>query len=510
MTWKFLRCLGVALACVCSAASYGDDSAAAEKSDSAEAKKEDKKAVHETLSVTEHSVKIDGKKVDYTATAGRLTLLNDKDEPTARMFFVAYTRDTKEPSKRPVTFCFNGGPGSASVWLHLGMLGPKRIVLPKGPTMPKPPTGLVDNEYSLLDVTDLVFIDPVSTGFSRPEKVDKKSDFHGYSEDIESVGQFIHDYTTRFNRWGSEKYILGESYGGLRAAGLTGYLQSRYRMELNGAVIVSGVINFQTLRFTYGNDLPYIVFLPAYAATAWYHKALDEELQELSVDEVVKRAEKFAYGAYATALLEGGRLGRRKTRAIAKQVSQLTGLSSKYVEGSNLRVSMQRFAKELLRNRDLVVGRFDGRYTGVSRMREGDSPDYDPSGAAVFGAFTSAMNQYLRNDLEIEENRVYEILTGKVHPWSYDDFENRYVNASETMRSAMAKNPWLRVFIAAGYYDLATPATAIDYTMDHLALTPERRKNVTTRYYEGGHMMYTHLPALAKLRDDLKKFYAAE
>lgn len=484
----------------------------ADKADSGkDPKKEgDKKSIHETLSVTKHTATIGGQKIAYTATAGRLTLLDDNEkDPTARMFFIAYTRDDGKPGNRPVTFCFNGGPGSCSVWLHLGMLGPKRVVLPDEPVFARPPARLVNNDFSLLDVTDLVFIDPVSTGFSRPEKPEDKSDFHGFHEDINSVGQFIHDYTTRFGRWGSPKYILGESYGGLRAAGLSGHLQDRYRIELNGAVIVSGVINFQTLRFTYGNDLPNIVFLPAYAATAWYHKALDDDLQSKSVAEVCEIAEKFAFGRYATALLAGDGLGKKKRAAIAKELSRLTGLSEEFVNASDLRISMQRFGKELLRDRDLVVGRFDSRYTGVSRTRAGETPDFDPSGAAVFGAFTGAMNQYLHDDLEVKEDRVYEILTGKVHPWSYDAFENRYVDASETLRQAMASNPWLKIFIAAGYYDLATPPTAMEYTISHLALTPERRENVTTRMYEGGHMMYVNLSALEQLRKDLLDFYSS-
>lgn len=473
-----------------------------------DADSDDKKnVVREELSTTQHTVVIDGQEIAYTATAGRLTMLDDDEEPTARMFFVAYTRDEVETRDRPITFCFNGGPGSSSVWLHLGMLGPKRVQLPAKPTMPKPPASLVENEFSLLDVTDLVFIDPISTGYSRPEDPDESSDFHGYDEDIRSVGQFIHDYITRFGRWGSPKYVLGESYGGLRAAGLSGHLRDRYRIELNGAVIVSGVINFQTLRFTHGNDLPYIVFLPAYAATAWYHKALDESRQKKSVEQIAAEAEKFALGPYAAALLAGDALSGKKRSAIAKRLSQLTGLSQQYIEDSNLRVTMRAFGKELLRDRDLVVGRFDSRYRGVSRRRVGESPDYDPSGAAVFGAFTSAMNQYLYDDLQVREDRVYEILTGRVHPWSYDDFENRYVNASETLRQAMASNPWMKIFIAAGYYDLATPPAAMDYTIDHLGLTKERRKNVTTRYYEGGHMMYVHLPALEQLRKDLIEFY---
>lgn len=466
-------------------------------------------SVHETLSTTTGSIDIGGATIDYTATAGRLTIKDETNEkPLSRMFFVAYTKDDADAGDRPVTFCFNGGPGSCAVWLHLGMLGPRRVALPEGPTTPRPPYELVDNEYSLLDVTDLVFIDPVSTGYSRPEDAKKKSDFHGYQEDLKSVGQFIHDYTTRYGRWGSPKFVLGESYGGLRAAGLCGHLRDRYRMELNGAVIVSGVIDFQTIAFQLNNDLPYVTFLPSYAATAWYHGDLSKAMQAKSVEEIFAEARRFARGPYATALLAGDELSSKKRQRIAARLSELTGLSVDYLLGSNLRVPMQQFGKELLRDRDLAVGRFDGRYTGVSRKQVSEYPDFDPSGAAVFGAFTGAMNQYLRDELKVEQEGVYEILTGKVHPWSYDGFKNRYVNAAETLREAMAANPWLKVFVAAGYYDLATPPAAIEHTISHLGLTPEHRKNVTFGYYEGGHMMYTNVSSLAKLREDLLPFYA--
>ena len=359
----------------------------------------------------------------------------------------------------------------------------------------------------MLDVTDLVFVDPVSTGYSRPAKDVSKSEFHGYEEDVVSVGQFIHDYTTRFQRWPSPKFLCGESYGGIRAAGLSGHLRDRYNMELNGIVVVSGAINFQTLRFSNSNDLPCILFLPTYAATAWYHKALPADLQQLPLKDVVAQAEQFSQSEYTLALMKGTALDEDQFNATAEKLARLTGLSTSYVKASKLRIPMGRFGKELLRNRERTIGRFDSRYSNLDRDSAGESYEFDASGAAIFGPFTAAFNDYIRRDLKFEEERVYEILTGNVHPWSYRGFENRYVDASETLREAMTANPSLKLFVACGYYDLATPHFAMDYTIDHLALSPERKSNVEKHYYEGGHMMYIHEPSMLTLRSDLLKFY---
>jgi carboxypeptidase C (cathepsin A) len=303
-----------------------------------------------------------------------------------------------------------------------------------------------------------------------------KSEFHGYEEDIQSVGQFIHDYTTRFLRWGSPRFLCGESYGGLRAAGLTAHLQERYNMELNGVLIISGAVNFQTLRFSSSNDLPNLCFLPGYAATAWYHKALSPEMQARPVADVVADAERFALGPYAAALLKGTAISETEERAVAKQMSVLTGLSEEYLLRARLRVSMGRFGKELLRSRGLTIGRFDSRYTNRDRDDAGETYEFDASGAAIFGPFTATFNDYV---------------------------------ASESLRRAMTANPSLKVFAACGYYDLATPHFAMDYTLDHLGLAKPLLSNITKKYYEGGHMMYIHQPSMIQLRDDLLKFYGA-
>ena len=505
------------------------------KTNAAKPKTDDKpkETVEEKITQTAHEVEIDGQTVGYVATAGRMALRNDEGEPIARVFFIAYhkTGDTKPQYKsvptgpkstkgalpdpdpaRPVTFCFNGGPGSSSVWLHLGMLGPRRVVLSDDATPVRPPFEMTDNEFSLLDKTDLVFIDPVSTGFSRAEEEDKKSAFHGYDEDLQSVAHFIHNYVSRFNRWGSPKFILGESYGGLRVAGLTGRLRDVFNIELNGAVIVSGVVNFQTLAFAEGNDLPYWLFVPTYAATAWYHGKLSDELQSKPVAEVVKMAEEFAAGPYAKVLAAAAGADPKERKEVIQRYSELTGLSTDFLEDVHLRVHMQQFGRELLREDDKTLGRFDGRYTTPVFYGNGETPEYDASGAAIFGPFTAAINHYLSNELNVPRDTapdgIYEILTGKVRPWNYGPFENRYVNASGALSEAMTANPFLHLFVAAGYYDLATPHFAIDYTLDHLTLPPERRENVRTEYYEGGHMMYVHTPSLEKMRADLVEWYA--
>jgi carboxypeptidase C (cathepsin A) len=484
-------------------------------------------------SVTHHTATIDGREIKYTATAGKMLMTTDEGEPKAHVFFVAYTvddpdedeadedadendededetDDDSEPApsnSRPVTFCFNGGPGSSSVWLHLGMLGPTRVKLDSDAQPLPPPHQLIPNPYSLLDVTDLVFIDPVSTGFSRPVKGENKSQFHGYDEDLRSVGQFIHDYTSKYARWASPKFLLGESYGGIRAAGLAGELRDRYYLELNGLILISAVVDFQTLMAGGHNDIAYALFLPSYAATAWYHKALGDDLQDEALEDVVEEAEEFAAGDYLEALAAGDTLRGNRRRRVIRRMAELTGLSEDYIDAANLRVNMPRFGKELLRSRERVVGRFDSRYTGIDRTTLGEFAEHDPSADAVFGTFTSALNDYLRSTLKVEEPRVYEILTGQVQPWDYSEFTNRYVDASETLRQAMTQNPFLRVYAACGYYDLATPSFAMKYTRDHLGLAPEVRNHFTLGEYEGGHMMYAHEPSLEKLREELVDFY---
>ncbi len=371
-----------------------------------------------------------------------------------------------------------------------------------------PPYKIVDNESSILDVTDIVFIDPVTTGYSRPAPGEADKQFHGVQEDVQSVGDFIRLWTTRNRRWGSPKFLAGESYGTTRAAGLSGYLQQRYGMYLNGIMLISSILNFQTAEFDVGNDLPYMLFLPTYTAIAWYHKKLPNDLQG-DLQKAIAESKSFAIGEYQDALTAGDTLPAGKRTEIAQKLSRLTGLSADYIDRANLRIEIQRFDKELMKNERRTVGRLDGRFTGIDSDAAGEQPDYDPSLAAIVGPYTATINEYVRGELKFESDVPYEFLTGRVRPWNYAPYENRYVNVAETLRRAMTQNPFLRVFVGKGYYDLATPFFAAEYTFDHLGLDPTLRPHISGGYYEAGHMMYVHHDSLMKLKQDLAKFIQA-
>lgn len=457
-------------------------------------------------SVTKHSIIINGKKIDYTATAG-LMPLKEKDGKTtsAHIFFIAYTKDgVTDSAKRPVTFSFNGGPGSSSVWMHMGLLGPKRVKLQDNGFAVAPPYEFLDNDQSFLDETDLVFIDPVGTGYSRPEKPDDGKKFWGLKEDTQSVAEFIRLYVTKNTRWTSPKFLIGESYGTTRAAALSGELQQRHHMNLNGIMLLSTVLDFQTIHFGDGNDLPYVLFLPTYTATAWYHKKLPADLQKLTLNEVLKQAEAFALGDYNQALLRGTSIESAKRAAIVKQTARLTGLSESYVDRANLRISMQRFGAELLRDQNLNVGRFDSRYTSFMRDPLSSSGERDPSFDAVGSAYASTFNQYIRAELKYEEDKPYTILGG-VGPWNWGE-ENSFVNVADTLAEAMTSNPFMKVHVSCGLYDLAAPWLASRYTFNHLNTNPAFAKNIIIDDYTAGHMMYLNLPDLKKQKLDLAKF----
>ena len=472
-------------------------------------KTKDEKKPEEKVVQTKHSVKIGGQEIKYTATAGTILLKLEDGTPKASVFYVAYTKDdVTDTAKRPVTFTFNGGPGSASIWLHLGAFGPRRVEMGDAGALLPPPYKLVDNEYSLLDMTDLVFVDPVSTGYSRAVPGEAPKQFHGIEEDIQSVGDFIRLYATRNKRWTSPKFLAGESYGTTRAAGLSGYLQQRYGMYLNGIILISSILNFQTAEFDTGNDLPYILYFPTYTAIAWYHKKLSADLQS-DLQKGLVESRSFAAHEYADALMGGDSLPGARRAEIAQKLSRLTGLSAEYIERSNLRIEIQRFDKELLREQRRTVGRLDGRFTGIDENAAGARPDYDPSLAAIVGPYTATFHDYVRGDLKFESDLFYEYLTGRVQPWSYESYQNKYVNVAETLRSAMTQNPFLRVFVGKGYYDLATPFFAAEYTFDHLSLDESLRAHLSGGYYEAGHMMYVHQPSLAKLKQDLAQFIRA-
>jgi carboxypeptidase C (cathepsin A) len=467
---------------------------------------------------TSHEVVVGGETVAYTAVCGTIVVREEREKKgeqegefegeraRAAMFFVAYTRSgVADPAARPITFSFNGGPGSSSVWLHLGALGPRRVEMGDVDGLLPPPYGLVDNAHSLLDVSDLVFIDPVGTGYSRPVTGEKAKDFHTLDKDIESVGEFIRLYATRYGRWRSPKFLIGESYGTTRAAGLAPHLHERYGMTMNGVMLVSVVLDFATIAFGAGNDLPYLLYLPGYTAAAWYHGRLEPDLQQ-DLGGAVAEAETFARGDYALALLQGTRLPSDRHRETARRVARYTGLSPEFVERCDLRVGDQRFFKELLRDEGRTIGRLDSRFTGTDRDHVGEVPEYDPSLSAILGPYAAAVNDYVRRELEYESDLPYEVLSLKVYEgWTYER-DNDYVRVSDSLRKAMTGNPALRVLVASGLYDLATPPAATDYTIDHLGLPEELRENIAVHTYEAGHMMYVHPPSLAKLKDDLARF----
>ena len=458
---------------------------------------------------TQHVIHVNGQEIHYTATTGTLLLKKEDGKPKASMFYVAYTLDGADASKRPITYAFNGGPGSSSVWLHIGALGPKRVELtPDGSAVP-PPYHLVDNQGTALVFSDIVFIDPVTTGFSRAAPGEDPRQFHGLEGDLSSVADFIRLYTTHYGRWSSPKFLAGESYGTTRASALSKYLLEKEGIYLNGITLISSVLNFGTLSFKPGNDLPYILFLPTYTATAWYHKKLPPDLQKQDLKQVTDEARKFAGTTYAQALMRGDQLPQGERREVIQQVARFTGLSAQYVEEANLRISISRFTKQLLRDEKRTVGRYDSRQEGIDVDAAGEEPEYDPSYAAVQGAFTAAFNAYLRHDLNWQSDLPYEILTSKVRPWNYSEFTNSYVNVAERLRSAMSQNPFMKIMVANGYYDLATPFYATEYTFHHMDLDPKLRSNVSFMYCDAGHMLYLKQSCLDSLHQHMTSFYGS-
>lgn len=461
----------------------------------------------------EHTINIQGKTLAYESLAGTLDVKSDAGKNNAHIFFTAYFLKGAPSQNRPLTFCFNGGPGSSSIWLHMGVLGPKRVVIHDlGENVP--PGRYENNPYTLLADSDLVFVDPVSTGFSRAADGVEAKQFYGVEEDIASVAEFVREFTTIYNRWGSPKFLLGESYGTLRVVGLADKLYESYYMNVNGLILISSCLDFQTSGIDSDNDLSYALILPSYAATAWYHKKLSPEFQKKTLQEILTEAEQFACNDYATALLLGDELDKKKKTQIAEKLAALTGLSVNYIERANLRIPNYRFYKKLLQDSQKVIGHFDSRYTGTDFDGLSEMNGYDPSFDAVTGSFTSAFQEYLQKDLKVERNSPYYIINRDVQPWNWGQ-KNRpagfgYLSLSDQLRSAMIKNPSLQVFIASGYYDLVTPYFAANYTINHLHLQKQLRDNVIQAYYDAGHMMYLHEPSLVKFTQDLKQFLKTE
>ncbi len=450
----------------------------------------------EKSSVTRGSVRIGGQTVNYTATAATYVIKADDGSPKAVFFFAAYTKDgVTDISKRPVSFVYNGGPGSASCWTHMG-LGPRRPVLKDDGTGMPAPYALVENESSFLDATDLVFIDAVSTGFSRPVMGENPSQFYGQFPDAAWFADFIYQYLNRNGRWTSPKFLIGESYGTTRSAILASTLQSRHRIHLNGIVLVSAV-GFGD----WGADDRSIFFLPTYTTSAWYHKLLQADLQALGVDALAQKAREFAHGPYAAALEKGDEISEGEYRQIVKDIARFTGLAPDYIEQTNLRISPTRWFKELLRDKRRTMGRLDSRFTGMDRDAAGERYEYDSSQAAYEGPYVAMFHDYVRRDLKWE-SELYYTISARVQPWD----RGQGGEPAEALRSAMTQQTHLKVLVVSGYYDLATPFNGIEHTVSHMNLEPAIRRNVSFTYYEAGHMMYIDKIAREKLHKDVAAF----
>lgn len=457
--------------------------------------------------VTKHSARIGSRTLNYSVTTGFMPIKNERTgETEARIFYMAYTLDgAADPKSRPLLFSFNGGPGSASVWLHLGALGPKRVKMLDDGLMPPPPYEMADNEHTWLDQTDMVFIDPVGTGYSRATKPEFASKFFSVNGDIESVGEFIRLYLGRSERWASPLFLVGESYGTTRAAGLSDHLFER-GIGLNGILLVSTVMNFQSIRFADNNDLPLVLIFPSYTATAWYHKQLAPEMQRRPLRDVLKEAEDFAANHYAPALLRVDRLTPQERQTLLDKYASLTGLNRSFIENNNFRIELGEFNKELLRSQRRTTGRLDSRFIGFDRDSAGDGPEFDPSMTAIRTPYTAAFNDYVRRQLKFKSDTEYFILGGGItSPWNWNT-NNSYADTSQALSRAMRKNPYMKVFVASGYYDMATPYFATEYTVSAMNLDPQLKQNFSFAYYEAGHMMYIEKNSLKKLKEDVSSF----
>jgi carboxypeptidase C (cathepsin A) len=462
----------------------------------------------EKISVTRHKLKVSGRTIKYTAAAGCLQIKDEAGKPRVDVFYIAYDKKSADDkSKRPITFVFNGGPGASSVFLHLGALGPKRVLLGEDGTALPSAVTLVANDYTWLDFTDLVFIDPIGTGYSRAASSVDAKQFYSLEEDTKLAGEFIRRYVTSRERWLSPKFIAGESYGATRAAALAGYLQNTVNMNLSGLVLISPALNFQTLRTNSGNDLPAILYLPSYTAAAWYHKKLSSDLQD-DLLKSLKAAEAWAQNDYVLALEKGSELSNQEKDEIYVKLAYYTGLPINYLMSANMRVSPFRFVKELLRTERRTVGILDSRVTGIDSDAAGENSEFDPALFMTTGPYAAAINDYLRRELKYKTDISYEVLNLKVNrEWNWGSAAQGYVNVSDTLREAMSRNQHLKVFIACGYFDLATPYYAAEYTVNHLGLEPVLRNNIVFKHYESGHQLYTRMRSLKKMTNDVAGFF---
>jgi carboxypeptidase C (cathepsin A) len=457
----------------------------------------------ETVSQTSHTMRLDGVEIRYTATAGTVPIRLDDGKVAARMFFVAYTKDGENVRTRPVAFLYNGGPGSASIWLHMGSFGPKIARMADDGFQPAPPYELVDNPHSLLDVSDLVFVDAIDTGYSRVMPGIDNSRFHGQEGDIRAFGEFVEEYLRVYNRYASPKFLIGESYGTIRSAGLAEELQTRHGIELNGVGLLSALLTYQTLSPAPNNDVAWAVPIQTFAATAWYHKKLPADLQQKPIKQVVDEARTFAFGEYMSALTRGNLLTDAERTAMAGRLARYTGLPAEYLLRANLRVDSGRFRKELLRDRRLVVGRLDGRFTALDADAAGERQEFDPSNVALAGPYVATFRDYVKNTLKWDSDLHYPT-SGNVRPWTY--VQNRYMDMTDALRQAMAKNPFLKVFVMCGYYDMATYVGGAEFNLWHMAYDKQITDRVSFGYYEAGHMMYIRPSEHAALKKDTAAF----
>jgi carboxypeptidase C (cathepsin A) len=458
--------------------------------------------VDETPVVTHHSINVDGKTINYTATVAQMPLKDASGETEAHIFYMAYTLDGADAAKRPVTFCFNGGPGSASLWVHLGGMGPRSPKLQPNGAMPQPPYQLKDNQDTWLDKTDLVFIDPVGTGYSRAKNIEVARRMNGVNGDIQSVGEFIRMYIVRNNREISPLFIAGESYGTFRAAGLAGYLIDR-GIAFNGIVLIGTTLNLETI-WSRSDDLVYELEFPTYAADAYYHKKAAPDLQKKDLKAFLRDAETFAMGDYANALEKGDTLTAAERKTIIDKLVRFTGLDPQYVDDSNLRWDVAHYTRELLHDRHETIGRYDGRLAGPSSLNVGETSEYDPSMTLILPPFTAMFTNYIRTELGYKTD-LYYYPTGGIQSWDYG-VQNGFGDTTSLLRNAMVKNPYMKVMVAAGYYDLATPYYAVEHTFNHMGLSPEMHKQITWDFYQSGHMLYIDSDSHAKLRKDVSDF----
>src|SRR5579883_2582744 len=468
-------------------------------------------AAKEESSVTDHSISIGGQTIPYKATASTTLLKDEKGEPTGLMYSVAYTRsDVKDLATRPVAFLYNGGPGSATMWLHMGAFGPRRVYTVDGQFTPPAPYKLVDNAESLLDKTDLVFIDAMGTGYSHAVCKAQPKDFYGIDEDVEAFAQFIVTYLSRNDRWNSPKFLIGESYGTFRSAALGNYLQNHDTVHLNGIVLISSVLDLSSLTFAPGDDRPYVFYLPSYAAVAWYHKVLKDRPSDVAA--FIDEARKYAQGEYAAALYKGAALPAGNIVRGGKRVSYFTGLSEDYLMKADLRVNLSQFRAELQRKEGLTTGRIDARFTGYTYDLLEENAQGDPEGPAVGGAFTALLNEYNHDELKFGKDKVYHNSAGAFGGWNWVRKDQRRFgfpgapNVDQDLAQAMITNPKLLVQVENGYYDLATPFFATEHTMQHLGLPEALQKNIQLDYYTAGHMMYLHDQDRANLHDHIARF----